>query len=165
METRNKINGKQKSGKIAVILWRRWVEYRIPFFGNFSIYIIQITKKYFDKTASRCMQHIFTKLSRPFKTHRDQNTSHFIRNISGKAVSVQAEFWPAGNLCVPAALFCLQPVLLGSVPGHHALLHRGQGESVIRNCGVISIIFFLVTTLNNFWLYRIHKNFKMILKG
>ena len=158
MEIRNKINGKQKSGKIAVILWRRWVEYRIPFFGNFSIYIILKSLKsiLIKRPQDACSIHL--QNFQDHLSHTRIKTLHILwRNISGKAVSVQVEFWPAGNLCVPAALFCLQPVLLGSVPGHHALLHRGQGESVIRNCGVISIIFFLVTTLNNLWLYRIHK--------
>ena len=78
------------------------------------------------------MQQIFTELFRPFKPHKDQKTSLVIRIISGKAVSIQAEFWPAGNICIPPALLYLQPVLLGGVPSHHALLHRGQGEGMMR---------------------------------
>ena len=38
------------------------------------------------------MQQIFTELFRPFKPHKDQKTSLVIRIISGKAVSIQAEF-------------------------------------------------------------------------
>ena len=37
-------------------------------------------------------QMLNTALFRPFKPKKDQKTSHVIRIISGKAVSIQAEF-------------------------------------------------------------------------
>ena len=66
---------------------------RIPFFGNFSIYIIpKSLKSILIKRPQDACSIYLQNFQDHLRDLRDQNTSHFIRNISGKAVSVQAEF-------------------------------------------------------------------------